>query len=60
MADSTTCDCGAVYEVTYTKIMFRDKDTYQCAICDRTIDRWNGSRIPHHKLVSKPEKSADD
>lgn len=52
MADTIECDrCGALYEVTYTKIIFRDKDTADCDVCGERIDSWNGSQLPHHKLV---------
>ena len=54
MAETVTCECGAVYERTETKIIFRDKDREECE-CGRVLERWNGSVIPHFRLISKPE-----
>ena len=53
--DNVTCECGAVYARYYEKVMFRDKDSYECSLCNRTLDTWNGSRIPVFDLVSVPD-----
>jgi len=50
-----TCECGAVYERTEVKLIFRDNDSYEC-VCGRTLASWNGSRIPQFRLISKPEQ----
>lgn len=47
--------CGALYEVTYTKVIFRDKDVAHCQKCGDEIDSWNGSRIPSFRLIEDPE-----
>lgn len=49
-----TCQCGAVYERTEAKLIFRDKDSFQCR-CGTTLESWNGSRIPVFHLVAAPD-----
>lgn len=47
--------CGAVYELTETKIMFRDKDSLECNFCNTTIIKWNGSSFWTIKqILQKP------
>ena len=55
MKHEETCpDCGAVYEVGEAKLIFRDKDSYECT-CGHTMASWNGSRYPTYHLI-KPGK----
>jgi transposase-like protein len=52
MAKQETCpNCGAVYEVTEVKVIFRDHDSYECN-CGHTMARWNGSSIPEYQLIA--------
>lgn len=51
------CKCGAVYERGEIKLPVRDKDSYECSVCGETLDRWNASRIPTYKLISRPDGS---
>jgi hypothetical protein len=44
------CECGADYERTTSKVIFRDKDDAQCT-CGRTLESWNGSRIPQFRKI---------
>lgn len=46
--------CGAGYERAYEHVAFRDKDDAWCSVCGEVMDRWNGSSIPHHRLVRRP------
>ncbi len=58
MAEEKTCPkCGAIYEVSCTKIIFRDKDSFDCR-CGYELDSWSGSRIPNYRLI-KPGKEKD-
>lgn len=53
MATKETCPkCGAVYEVTEVKVMFRDKDSYECD-CGHVMASWNGSRYPQYHLIQR-------
>ena len=54
-----TCQCGAVYERTEQKVIFRDQDRFRCHICGWEIESWNDSRIPIYKLVKRPETDTD-
>ncbi|WP_395649677.1 MJ0042-type zinc finger domain-containing protein [Brevundimonas sp.] len=52
MSDQATCPhCGAIYEVTYHKVAFRDQDNFICRSCGQEMDSWSSSRIPHYRLV---------
>jgi transposase-like protein len=51
--------CDAVYEVTYTKIAFRDRDSEDCAVCGKQMASWNGSSIPSYRLIETPERPAE-
>ncbi len=55
-----TCECGAVYERTEVKLIFRDNDSYDCRVCRRELESWNGSRIPQFRLISSPESRASE
>lgn len=57
MAEETCPKCGAVYDVTYVKVIFRDKDSYDCG-CGHELASWNGSSIPHYRMI-KPGKEKD-
>lgn len=50
-----TCECGAVYEVGSMKLPVRDKDSYNCDVCGKELDRWNASNIPTFTLIKRPE-----
>jgi predicted Zn finger-like uncharacterized protein len=53
----TCAHCGAVYEVTETKVAFRDQDTADCQECGKEMARWSSPRIPSYHLIKKPNKS---
>lgn len=56
MEEVIACEngCGTTYKVKWEKIAFRDKDTYECDVCNGTAFRWNGSRLPSVQEVIKP------
>ena len=49
-----SCECGAIYERTEDKLIFRDIDSFECRFCGRTLESWSGSRIPVFRLISEP------
>lgn len=54
--EKVTCsNCGSVYELTYTKVMFRDKDSLSCEVCNQVIHRWNEAKIWDAQLVERKE-----
>jgi hypothetical protein len=52
---TVTCQCGAIYERTEKKVIFRDSDSFACHVCGHKLESWSGSRIPIFKLVKRPE-----
>ena len=56
---TVTCQCGAIYERTEEKVIFRDKDGFNCHVCGQELESWSGSRIPIFKLVKRPETDTD-
>lgn len=52
---TVTCQCGAIYERTEEKGIFRDKDSFDCRVCGKELESWSGSRIPVFKLVKRPD-----
>jgi len=55
MRSQVMCECGAVYERTETKLTVRDNDSFDCRICGKELESWNGSRIPSFRLIKQPE-----
>lgn len=37
--------------------MVRDKDSFECLVCQASIESWNVSRFPMFKLVKRPDKA---
>jgi uncharacterized protein (DUF983 family) len=60
MEKHTCPHCGAIYEVTYTKVIFRDRDTANCKVCGEEMHSWNGSRIPSFRLIECPREGEKD
>ena len=55
MKSQVTCTiCGRVYERTVEKVIFRDKDSFECK-CGATLESWNGSVIPVFRLIKEPD-----
>lgn len=55
MKNVTCSKCGSVYELTSTKIMFRDKDSLSCDVCNQVIHQWNEAKIWDARLVERKE-----
>ena len=51
------CRCGAVYRQTMVKATFRDKESFQCILCGRTLASWDGQWFPTFELVSRVEET---
>jgi len=52
--------CGAEYELTEHKSMFRDKDSIECDICGAKLFSWNGGCIWSKKLIKENTNSKDN
>jgi hypothetical protein len=60
MKETVTCKCGAVYERTTEKVIFRDQDSFNCYVCGEELDSWSSSRIPRYRLVHDPRKPSTE
>ena len=47
--------CGALYQVTYEKIVSPNKAAANCQVCGKQMDSTNGSSIPCYELVKMPD-----
>lgn len=51
-----TCpQCGSEYEITSTKVIWRDSDSIECDVCGYTLRTWSGSRIYTATLTKRGE-----
>jgi len=60
MRSIVTCHCGAVYERTETRIIFRDSDDFTCREGGEGLESWTGSRIPVYALIKRRDGSTHD
>ena len=37
----------------------REISSYQCVLCDRTLESWNSTWVPIYRLVMRPVKATD-
>ena len=37
----------------------REISSYQCVICERTLENWNSAWVPVYRLIVQPLGSAD-
>lgn len=49
-----TCQCGAVYARNEHMAAAREMDSYQCVVCDRTLENWNSAWVPVYRLIVRP------
>lgn len=54
---TTKCSkCGSEYELTYNRVLARDKDSIDCEVCgERNMYSWNEAKIWSARLISKKE-----
>jgi hypothetical protein len=52
--------CGSVYVRTDVAVDFRDKDTFECLVCDERLASWNGQIVPRFKLVQRGVKPGEE
>ena len=55
-----TCECGATYERTKTKLTFRGKDSFSCWECGNELEFWDGSRLPQFRQLTHSDGSKLD
>jgi hypothetical protein len=60
MTHHVTCHCGAIYERSETRIVFRVSDDFVCQECDEVLESWSGSRIPVFRLIARTAAALGD
>jgi hypothetical protein len=53
-APHRTCTCGAVYRRTEAMAPSRQLDSFQCSVCDATLETWNTAWVPTYCLIAGP------
>jgi hypothetical protein len=46
------CTCGAVYKRTEAMAPHRQIDSFQCSVCDATLEAWNTALVPTYRLIA--------
>jgi hypothetical protein len=59
MAHQRTCECGAVYERTEGMAKRREISSFQCVVCDATMEHWNTTWVPTYRFVAGPVRPPD-
>jgi predicted SprT family Zn-dependent metalloprotease len=54
-----TCQCGAIYARNEAMAAGREISSYQCVLCDRTLESWNTTWVPTYRLVMRPVKDGE-
>jgi ribosomal protein S27E len=49
----TCSQCGSEYEITSTKVMWRDSDSIHCEVCGITLKEWSGGRVYVATLIKR-------
>jgi predicted SprT family Zn-dependent metalloprotease len=49
-----TCTCGAIYDRTEHMAKSREIASYECAVCNRTMETWNTAWVPIYRFVAGP------
>jgi len=47
------CRCGAVYERTEQKMVFKHCGVFECSVCGELVETWRGRRLPQFTLIKK-------
>jgi hypothetical protein len=54
-----TCICGAIYSRTEHMAKAREIASFECAVCDQTMETWNTAWVPTYRLVVGPVRSPE-
>ncbi len=50
------CICGAVYNRAESMAPERQISSFECLVCDQTMESWNTARVPSYRLIAGPVK----
>jgi stage III sporulation protein SpoIIIAA len=52
-----TCVCGAVYNRTASMAPERQISSFECSVCDQTMESWNTAWVPSYRLIAGPVRA---
>ena len=56
MLDKYECkNCGSKYELSYDRVPWRDQDSIDCEVCNKTLFSWSEAKIWRAKLLDRKE-----
>jgi hypothetical protein len=53
------CECGAVYARSEHMVASREISSFECKVCDRTLEHWNSAWVPTYRLLMGPIRLDD-
>lgn len=54
MSERITCSkCGSIYELSYTRITMRDRDSIDCKVCGKELYSWSEAKIWEARLLEQ-------
>lgn len=53
------CECGAVYTRSEHMVASREISSFECKVCDRTLEHWNSAWVPTYTLLMGPIRFDD-
>jgi hypothetical protein len=48
------CPCGAIYHRTHAMAPRREMNSFECSVCDTTLETWNTAWVPTYRLIVGP------
>jgi hypothetical protein len=49
-----TCACGAIYGRTEHMAESREIASFECDVCDQTMETWNTAWVPIYRFIAGP------
>ena len=49
-----SCKCGAVYDRSEHMVEAREISSFECAVCEATIENWNSAWVPRYRFIACP------
>jgi hypothetical protein len=56
MKTQVICKCGAIYQQTVERVPSGAKGSFDCGVCGKQLDSWNGPRVPEYQLLRRPDR----
>ena len=49
-----SCQCGAIYRRTEATAPGRQSASFECSLCDTTLETWNTAWVPTYQFIAGP------